>query len=461
MTTSNLPKDQTKKKSKRKWLIILLVLVIVIGAFFLNQQRLRKENEQALAQLETVTYARETLTSSISGAGTIRPRQSATLYWQTSGFIGEADHEVGDEVSESTVLYQLDDSRLPADLIQAQLNLLNAQTSLQTLDSDTALQRATLQNNINTAEDTLTTLRQNLLALTARECTEWRLTNLQTTYDDALENYQNYPSAARWMQVESARTELNYCDPAVIESNIATLNSQIDLQQQNVDGWKSDLQKIADGPDPDTKEKLELQLSFAEKQMESLTIKAPFDGTITALSYKLGDMVTAGSPAAQIADLSALYLDVPISEVDIPQIKVGQDAELVFDAFFDETYYGTVTEVDSVGTSTAGIVNYNVTIQLDSPSESIKPGMTVGVNILIEEKPNTYTVPAESIVSRNGSYYVYVLRDGTPVEVEITIGAYSSRKVEVLQADINDGEQILLSPPASLMDYFIQSRRLR
>jgi multidrug efflux pump subunit AcrA (membrane-fusion protein) len=80
--------------------------------------------------------------------------------------------------------------------------------------------------------------------------------------------------------------------------------------------------------------------------------------------------------------------------------------------------------------------------------------MTVGVNILVEEKPNTYTVPAESVVSRNGNYYVYVLRDGIPVEVEVEIGAYSSRKIEVLQADIQDGESILLSPPVSLMDAF-------
>ena len=85
--------------------------------------------------------------------------------------------------------------------------------------------------------------------------------------------------------------------------------------------------------------------------------------------------------------------------------------------------------------------------------------MTVGVNILVEEKPNTYTVPAESIVSRSGKYFVYVLRNGKPVEVEVKIGAYSSRKVEVLQADIQDGELILLSPPVSLMDSFMRMGR--
>jgi HlyD family secretion protein len=453
---STVDRTQIKKKNKtgRTLLIILLILALSAGAYFLNQRSQRRANEAALAQLETVPYARETLTSTISGAGPVRPRQSATLYWQTSGFVGERDHEVGEEVTEDTILYRLDDSRLPAEILQAQLNLLNAQTNLQNLESDTDLQRVTLQNNLTNAEKTLTNLEQNLLALTSRECTDWRLTNLQTAYDDALESYQNWPTETRWLQVQAARVDLDFCDPAVIASETASLNSQIDLQKQNIASWQAELDKIANGPDPEVKAKLELQLQLAEKQLEAETIKAPFDGTITALNYDLGDMVSVGSPAAQIADLSELFVDVPISEVDIPQIKAGQEAELVFDAYFDQTFYGKVVEVATVGVNTAGIVNYTVTIQLDSEHDGIKPGMTVGVNILVEEKPNTYTVPAESVVSRNGNYYVYVLRDGIPVEVEVKIGAYSSRKIEVLQADIQDGEPILLSPPVSLMDAF-------
>jgi len=459
MSTVDRPQLKKKNKNGRRLLIILIILALIAGAFLLNQRRLRRANEQALAQLETVPYSRETLTSTISGAGTIRARQSATLYWQTSGFVGEVGHVVGDAVSEDTMLYKLDDSRLPAEMLQAQLSLLNAQTGLKNLESDTDLQRVTLQNNIANAQNSLTTLEQNLLALTDRGCTDWRLTNLQTAYDNALENYRDWSTQARWLQVQAARADLDYCDPVVIASETESLNSQINLQKQNIATWQAELEKIANGPDPETKEKLELQLKLAEKQLEAQAINAPFDGTITSLNYKLGDMVTAGSPAAQIADLSELFVDVPVSEVDIPQIKVGQEAELVFDAFFDQTFAGTVVEVATIGVNTAGIVNYNVSIQLDANHEGIKPGMTVGVNILVEEKPNTYTVPAESVVSRNGNYYVYVLRDGKPAEVEVKIGAYSSRKIEVLEADIQDGESILLSPPVSLMESFMQMGR--
>ena len=128
MSTVDRPQIKKKKKTARRLLIILLIIALIAGAFVVNQRRLRRTNEEALAQLETVPYARETLTSTISGAGTIRPRQSATLYWQTSGFVGEVGHEIGEAVTANTVLYQLDESRLPAEMLQAQLNLLNAQT---------------------------------------------------------------------------------------------------------------------------------------------------------------------------------------------------------------------------------------------------------------------------------------------------------------------------------------------
>ncbi len=459
MSTIDRPQNKNKTKTGRRLLVIFLILALGAGAFFLNQQRLRKADETALAQLETVPYARETLTSTISGAGTIHPRQSATLYWQTSGFVGEVERAVGEEVSANTVLYRLDDSRLPAEMLQAQLNLLNAQTGLQNLDSDTDLQRVTLQNNLINAQNTLTTLEENLVALTDRECTDWRLTNLQTAYDEELERYREWSTQARWLLVQAARADLDFCDPAVIASETDSLTSQINLQKQNIAAWQAELGKIANGPDPETTQKLELQLKLAEKQLEGQTVKAPFDGTITSLTFSRGDMVSAGSLAAQIADLSELFVDVPISEVDIPLIKVGQEAELVFDAYFDQTFSGTVVEVATIGVNTAGIVNYNVTIQLDSNDQGIRPGMTVGVNILVEEKPNTYTVPAESVVSRNGDYFVYILRDGKPIEVEVIIGAYSSRKIEILEGDIQDGESILLSPPVSLMDSFMRMGR--
>ncbi|HPX65391.1 MAG TPA: hypothetical protein PLW45_02195, partial [Anaerolineaceae bacterium] len=76
--------------------------------------------------------------------------------------------------------------------------------------------------------------------------------------------------------------------------------------------------------------------------------------------------------------------------------------------------------------------------------------------ILTETRENTYVVPAESVFTREGKTYVYVRRDGRPEMVEVKIGAYSSQSIEILEADIQDGEAIYISPPVSLIESFMR-----
>ena len=155
-----------------------------------------------------------------------------------------------------------------------------------------------------------------------------------------------------------------------------------------------------------------------------------------------------------MADLSELFIDVPVSEVDIPAIELGQSVILYFDAYFDEEFSATVTDISESGDRSTGIVNYLVTIKMDEPSGRIKPGMTAGVSILTSEKPDTLVIPTESIFSRDGVNYVYVLRGGNPEMEQVTVGAYSNKLIEVLQTDIAEGELIVINPPIDIISNF-------
>jgi len=182
----------------------------------------------------------------------------------------------------------------------------------------------------------------------------------------------------------------------VINQQIDSLNAQIAFQNQTIADAQQTLDKIKNGPDPDEKQRLELQLEAINKRLASVELTAPFDGTLSALYTKAGDVVSAGMQAAQLADLSQLYVDVPISEVDIPNVKVGQSVELVFDAYFEQTFIGKVIEVADVGDARTGVVSYNVAIALENGQDLIKPGMTAGVTILTEERQNVFTVPSQA-----------------------------------------------------------------
>jgi HlyD family secretion protein len=179
-------------------------------------------------------------------------------------------------------------------------------------------------------------------------------------------------------------------------------------------------------------------------------IEAPFAGTVTVLSAQKGDIVQVGSQALQLDDLSTLFLDVQISEIDIPLVQVDQGAELVFDAYFETTLNGEVTQIAPVGQNVQGVVEYTVRINLLDADERIKPGMTAAVNIVVDRKEDVFVVPNDAIVSIDGQEYVFVKRDGGFESVEVELGSYSDFYSEVLEADIELGEPIALNPPAEI-----------
>ncbi|MDD2521601.1 MAG: efflux RND transporter periplasmic adaptor subunit [Anaerolineaceae bacterium] len=452
MTTESMP---VKKKKKSGWWLTILILLVIAGAVFLfNIYRQQQTREAAIAELRTTPFTRETLQTTISGTGNVRPRQSIVLTWQTSGTVASVEVEEGDLVEKDQILLSLDENDLPAEIIQASLNKITATQALDQLDANILLQRATLNNNIESVQSAINDLETQLLNLESRECETWRTDNLRSDYDTALEAYQNWPSETGWLRVQAAKTALDFCDPQVISQQINSVQSQLDLQKENESMWRQDLEKIQFGPDPVEVEKLELQLSLAEKQLATQFIKAPFDGTLLSLVQVSGDQVRPGTVAGEVADISEMFVEVPISEVDIPAIQIGQSVSLFFDAYFEEEFSGVVSDISSTADRSTGVVNYTVTIKLEDQSDRIKPGMTAAVSILTDEKPGALVIPADSIFSRDGLDYVYVLRNGNPEMVQVTVGAYSNQLIEVLGTTIAEGELIVVNPPIDLLSSF-------
>jgi HlyD family secretion protein len=362
--------------------------------------------------------------------------------------------KAGDVVAKGDVLMTLDEQDLPLDVRQARLDQLNLEQALAQIETNTNVQRAKLNSDLSSGRANQATLEEQLKLWQARTCTEWNLRNLQQKYDDAYENYSDSPSEFNWVIVNQAKTSLDFCSPDAINQKVSELEAQLDLQKQSISQIEEDLAKIADGPDPDELKKLNLQLDLVNKRLESVEIKAPIAGVVSSIVGMADDQVAMGKFAAQIDDLRELRVDVPIAEVDIPRIQLGQEAELIFDAYYENTYSAKVVEIDRTGVSVGGAVNYHVRLQILPPFETIKPDMTAAVSIVVGEKINVWVVPAEAISTREGKQVVYVMRDGRPQSIEVTTGAYSDQKVEIISNGIKDGEIILLNPPSTLTEMF-------
>lgn len=219
------------------------------------------------------------------------------------------------------------------------------------------------------------------------------------------------------------------------------------LEAQLADA-KREWERLQDGPDPDDILAAEARVAAAEAALASATLEAPFSSTITQVNLLPGDQVNAGTTAFRVDDLSYMYADIQVSEVDINKIKVGQDVTLTFDAILAKEYHGTITDIDLVGNEVQGVVNFTVTVEMTDADDQVRPGMTVAANIVVNELEDVLLVPNRAVRVVDGKRVVYVLRLSGPEIVEVELGASSDSYSEIIDGDLKKGDEVILNPPS-------------
>ena len=285
---------------------------------------------------------------------------------------------------------------------------------------------------------------------------------------------QEYDAAVRQLNGLMASTT-NPTDLAVAQANVAAAQAQL-LQAQRdyeriqdgpsiaeialLEAQLTDAQEnyadISDGPNPEDIAAAEARIAAVQATLDSAFVTAPFEGVISEVIAKPGDLVSPGSVAFRLDDISRLLVDVEVSEVDINRIQVGQDTVLTFDAVLAKEYHGLVSEVAFVGTTVQGVVSFKVTIELNDADENVRPGMTAGVNLVVSEVENVLLVPNRAVRIREGERVVYILRDDSPIPVPVPVelGTSSDTYSVVLGGELKEGDEIVLNPPTEFSAVF-------
>jgi HlyD family secretion protein len=158
-------------------------------------------------------------------------------------------------------------------------------------------------------------------------------------------------------------------------------------------------------------------LTNAEVELAKTTIVSPLTGTISQLQSQVGERVVgtatmAGTEIMTIADLNEMEARVDIGETDVTLIHPGQTVRLEVDAFKDQKFTGTVTEIaDSAknnnlnlmsGSSSGGnqdATKFEVKIRIKE-KEGFRPGMSVTADIETRSRTNVLSVPFASVTTR-------------------------------------------------------------
>ncbi|MDO9130377.1 MAG: efflux RND transporter periplasmic adaptor subunit [Anaerolineales bacterium] len=457
---------------KKSWIIIgaVAIVAVIAGAFWLNA----RNQASAAGQLQTVKAERGTLTATIGATGTVRAHQTAVLTWQTSGSVETVIVNVGDSVAAGDVLATLAETSLPQSVILAQADLVTAQRNLDNLlDSNTQSAQAQVnlvqaQKNYDSAKATLDGLLGANRGGTSADIqnAQAKYTLAKKSYDQAKTSYdyvkdlpdddsrkaQGYTNLYNAEQsLKSAQNNLNFFLLVPGSRDIDKARASLALTQAQLEDAQREWDRLKDGPAAADVEAARAKVAAIQATLNMTRLTAPVAGTVSVVNVMTGDQVKAGANGFRLDNLSRLLADVQVSEVDINSVKVGQPVVITFDAIFGQEYHGKVTQVAQVGDVAQGAVNFTVTVEISDADAQVKPGMTAAVTVVVNALKDVLLVPNRAVRLVDGQRVVYVLRNGQPQEVKITLGANSDAMSEVVGGDLKAGDLIILNPPATFL----------
>jgi HlyD family secretion protein len=126
---------------------------------------------------------------------------------------------------------------------------------------------------------------------------------------------------------------------------------------------------------------------LASDQLRETQIVAPFDGYVISHALEVGDLVQVGSAVMTLGDLDHPYVDVYVSDTDVPHVRSGTRANVTIDGMPGHTYVGTVTQISTTAEFTPENVQtkeqrieylvFRVRIQFTDTTGALKPGLSV------------------------------------------------------------------------------------
>lgn len=423
-------------KRAAKGLIVFgaLVVVALVGYAALRIVAARRDGVSYVTR--PVSYA--DISSSVSETGTVNPVNEVQVGSEVSGTITALYADYNSVVRQGEILAKLDPTNFQAavdsaaaSLRLAKANLDNARNNAQKSKAQRDLSELTLQRDQELAK-------QSLIAQSQIDTD--RMAALASSLD-----YQSSLGA-----IEVAQTQVSV--------------AQAQLQQ-------------------------------AQYNLQRTIVTSPIDGVVLARSVSVGQAVAASLQAPVLfvlaSSLSDMQVDTAVDEADVGSVKSGQAARITVTAFPNVAFNGTIKEVRVDPTTVQNVVTYDAVVSVHDTTGRLLPGMTAQVTIETGSRTHVLSVPIAALLyrpsstrangastsrgagafgsvggfgglrgGRNGGStggelpvagapgsraLIWVLRNGRPAPVQITIGLSDDRNVEIASNELSASEQVIVA----------------
>lgn len=203
-------------------------------------------------------------------------------------------------------------------------------------------------------------------------------------------------------------------------------------------------------------------LAASRDSLSKTTVTSPLEGIVTYLPIKegevtvIGTMNNAGTQLLTISDMAEVEAVMMVDETSVPQVKVGQKGTLSIDAYPNQKFEGTVTEVGSSPisktdpdlltlTANSEAINFKVKIRIDNPPDAIRPGFSVTADVVTGRREGATAIPIQALIVRDvpkkdkapatgrpeTEEGVYTIKDGKLVFDKVKTGIAGELMIEV------------------------------
>lgn len=226
--------------------------------------------------------------------------------------------------------------------------------------------------------------------------------------------YVDYNSEVHRGQVIAELDKTNLLSKlASAQSNLSNAQSSLSYQSANYKRYKTLFDKGLVSANDYENAKLSYEqavqqvkvqqqnVTEAQTNLGYATITSPIDGVVLSKEVEEGQTVASAMTTPTLfiiaQDLTDMRVIADIDEADIGGVKEGQRVTFTVDAFPDDTFEGTVTQVRQEATTTSNVVTYEVVISAPNDDLKLKPGLTANVTIFTLEKNNVLAVPTKAL----------------------------------------------------------------
>ena len=226
--------------------------------------------------------------------------------------------------------------------------------------------------------------------------------------------YVDYNSVVKKGQVIAELDKTNLISELTAQrANLSSAQSSLNYQQANYNRYKTLYDKGL--VSANEYENALLQYNQAKEQVASsresvrraqtnlgyATITSPIDGVVLSKAVEEGQTVAASFNTPELftiaQDLTDMRVIADIDEADIGGVKEGQRVTFTVDAFPEDQFEGSVTQVRQQATTESNVVTYEVVISARNNDLKLKPGLTANVTIYTLEKNDVLAVPSKAL----------------------------------------------------------------